>query len=130
MRQYLPKTHKTLGGDIHVKVGLSNHATKTDLKSAIGINTSKWTLKSNLVSLKAELDKLDIDRLITVPDDLSKLIDVVKSDVFKKTMYHQLNAKINSIGTGGFVLKSKYDTGKSDLEKKIRNADKENTWYQ
>ena len=116
MRQYLPKTHKTLGGDIHVKVGLSNYATKTDLKSATGINTSKLTLKSSLVSLKAELDKLDIDRLIPVPDDLSKVIDV--------------NAKINSIGTCGFVLKSKYDTGKSDLETKIRNADKENTWYQ
>ena len=127
MRQYLPKTHKTLGGDIHVKVGLSNYVTKTDLKSATGINTSKLTLKSNLVSLKAELDKLDIDRLIPVPDDLSKLIDVVKNDVFKKTMYHQLNAKINTIGTSGFVLKSKYDTGKPDLETKIRNADKENT---
>ena len=54
-----------------------------------------------------------------VPVDLSKLIDVVKNDVAKKTVYDKLVAKINSIDTSVFVLKTKYDNNKSELEKKI-----------
>ena len=54
-----------------------------------------------------------------VPVDLSKLSDVVKNDVVKKDVYDKLVAKVNSIDTSGFVLKTKYDTGKSELEKKI-----------
>ena len=49
-----------------------------------GIDKSKLAAKSDLVSLKAEVDKLDIDKLVPVPVDLSKLSDVVKNDVFKK----------------------------------------------
>ena len=54
-----------------------------------------------------------------VPVDLSKLSDVVKNDVVKKTAYDKLVAKVNSIDTSGFVLKTKYDTDKSELENKI-----------
>ena len=54
-----------------------------------------------------------------VPVDLSKLSDVVKNDVVKKTEYDKLVAKVNSIDTSGFVLKTKYDTDKSELENKI-----------
>ena len=84
MSQYFPKPHEPFGGDINVKVDLSNYATKTDIKNISHIYTSSFALKSNLASLKAEVDKLDIDKLAPVPVDLSKLSDVVKNDVAKK----------------------------------------------
>ena len=61
-----------------LKLILSNYATKTDLKNAARIDTSKLAAKSNLVSLKAEVDKLDIDKLVLDPVDFSKLSDIVK----------------------------------------------------
>ena len=69
--------------------------------------------------MKAEVDKLDIGKLVSVPVDLSKLNDVVKNDVVKKTVYDKLVAKVNSIDTSAFVLKTKYDIDKPELEKKI-----------
>ena len=119
MSQYFPKPCEPFGGDINVKVGLSNYATKADLKNATRIDISKLALKSNLVNLKAEIDKIDIDKLKTVPIDLSKLSSVVNNDVVKKTVYDKLVAKVNNIDISGFVLKAKYDTDKSKLEKKI-----------
>ena len=71
-----------------------------------------------MANLKTEVDKLDIDKLVPVPVDLSKLSDVVKSDV-RKTGYDKLVAKVNDIDTSGFVLKTNYDTDKSELENKI-----------
>ena len=68
--------------------------------------TSSFALKSNLASLKTEVHKLNIDKLVPVPVDLSRLNDVVKIDVVKKTAYDKLVAKVNSIDTSGFVLKS------------------------
>ena len=119
MSQYFPKPYEPFGGDINVKVDLSNYATKTDIKNISHIDTSSFALKSNLASLKTEVDKLDIDKLVPVPVDLSKLSDVVKNDVVKKAAYDKLVAKVNSIDTSGFVLKTKYDTDKSELENKI-----------
>ena len=84
MSQYFPKPYEPFGGDINVKVDLSNYATKTDLKDATGTDTSNFALKLNLASLKAEVDKLDIDRLVPVLVNLSKVSDVVKNDVVKK----------------------------------------------
>ena len=57
-------------------------------------DTSSFGLKTNLADLKGEVDKSDIDKLVSVPVDLSKLSDVVKNDVVKKTDY---NAKIAEI---------------------------------
>ena len=108
--------------DINVNVDLSNYATKADLKNATGIDTSKLAAKSDLASLKAEVDKLDIDKLIPVPLDLRKLSDLVKNDVNKKTVYDKLVAKGNNIHTSGFVLKTKYNTDQSEIEKKIPNT--------
>ena len=65
-----------------------------------------------------------MDKLKTVPGDLSKLSNVVNNDVSKKTVYDKLAAKLNNIDTSGFVLKTKYTADKSDLKKKIRDADK------
>ena len=84
MTQYFPKPYKPFGGDINVKVNLSNYATKTDIKNITHIDTSSFALKTNLVNLKTEVDKLDSDKLKTVPIDLSKLTNVVKNDVVKK----------------------------------------------
>ena len=56
---------------------------------------------------------------MSVPLDLSRFSDVVKNDLVKKTVYEKLVAKVNRINTSGLVLKPKFDTNKSDLEKKI-----------
>ena len=118
MSQYFPKPYEPFGGDISVKVDLSNYATKADIKNIPHVDTSRFALKTNLVNLKTEVDKLDIDKLLPVPADLSKLSDVVKSDAAKKTVYDKLVAKVNNIDTSNFVLKTKYDTDKSELENK------------
>ena len=119
MSQYFPKLYELFGRDINVKVDLSNYATKTDLKNVTHVDASSFALKTNLADLKTEVDKLDIDKLAPVPVDLSKLSDVVKNDVVKKDVYDKLVAKVNSIDTSGFALKTKYDTDKSELENKI-----------
>ena len=72
-----------------------------------------------MASLNTKVDKLDIDKLVSVPVDLSKLSDVVKNDVIKRTEYDKLVAKVNIIDASGFVLKTKYDTDKSESENKI-----------
>ena len=122
MSQYLPKVLvvpvRSFGGNIKVKVDLSNYAAKTDLKNVTHVDTSSFALKTNLASLKTEVDKLDIDKLVPVPVDLSKLSDVVKN-VVKKTVYDKLAAKVNNIDTSAFVLKTKYQTDKIELQKKI-----------
>ena len=119
MRQYFHKPYEPLRGQINVKVDVSHYVIKAGLKDARGIDTSNFALISNLASLTTEVDKLDIDKLVPVPVDLSKLRDVVKSDVAKKTVYHKLVSKVNNIDATGFVLKTKYDIDKKDLENKI-----------
>ena len=119
MSQYFPKPYEPFGGDINVKVDLSNYATKADIKNISHVDTSSFALKSNLASLKTEVDELDIDKLVPVPVDLSKLSEVVKNDVVKKTVYDILVAKINSIDTSRFALKINYDSDKSKIENKI-----------
>ena len=103
MIQNFPKLYEPFGGDINVKVDLSNYATKTDIKNILHVDTSSFALKSNLAGLKTEADKLDInklrslrnnlsslknkvgkldiDKLVPVPVDLSKLTNVVKNEV-------------------------------------------------
>ena len=70
-------------------------------------------------SLKAKIDKIDVDKLKTVPVDLSKLSNIVKNEVVKKTVYDKLVAKLSNIDLTGFILKAKYDTDKSDFDKKL-----------
>ena len=122
MSQYFPKPYEPFGGDINVKVDLSNYATKADIKNISHVDTSSFALKTNLASLKTEVDKLDIDKLVPVPVDLSKLRDVVKNDVVKKAVYDKLFAQVNNIDSREFVLKTKYDTDKIEFEKKIPDA--------
>ena len=54
------------------------------------VDVSSFALKSNLASLKTKVDKLDIDKLVPIPVDLSKLSDLVKNDVVKKTLYDKV----------------------------------------
>ena len=122
MSKFYLEPYEPFGGDIHVTVDLSNRATKTDLKNVTHVDTSSFALKTNLANLKTEVDKLDIEKLVPVPVDLSKLNDAVKDDVVKKTVCDKLVAKVNNIDTSKFVLTTKYDTDKSELENKIHDA--------
>ena len=88
-------------------------------KNVTHIDTLRFALKTNLAGLNTKVDKLDIGKLSPVPVDLSKPSDVRKNDVVKKTVYDKLAAKVNNIDTSAFVLKTKYQTGKTELEKKI-----------
>ena len=81
MSPYFPKPYEPFGGDINVKVDLSNYATKADIKYISNVDTSSFALKTNLANLKTEVGKLDIDKLLPVHTDLSKFSNVVKNDV-------------------------------------------------
>ena len=92
MSQYFP-TPLSDYKNIKVNIDLSNYATKKDINDITHVDTSNFALKTNLSSLKTEVDKLDIDKLATVPVDVSKLSNEVKNDVVKKTVYDKLVAK-------------------------------------
>ena len=120
MSQYFPKPFNSHFGDsTKVKIDLSNNPIRTDLKNVTHVDTSSFALKTNLVNLKTEVDKSDIHKLAPVSVDLSKLNDVVKNDVVRKTVYDKLVAKVDNIDTSDFVLKTTYNTDKTELENKI-----------
>ena len=121
MSEYFPKpsSHEE---NIKVKIDLSNYATKEDIKNITHVDTSNHALKTSLSSLKTEVDKLDIDKLVPIPADLSKLSNAVKNDVVKKTVCDKLVIKVNNIDTSDLVLKSKYNTKITELENKISNT--------
>ena len=131
---------KPFGGDINVKVDLLNYATKADITNISHVDTSNFAVKTTLANLKTEVDKLDINKLVPVPVDLSKLSDVVKNDVVKKTDYNAKIAEIenkipdisnlatktalNTVGnkitdTSGLVKKVDYNTEITKIEGKI-----------
>ena len=78
------------------------------LKNATWVDTSKLSAKSDLTSLKALVDKTDVEKLKIAPVDLSKLSNVVNHEVFKKTVYDKVVAKVNNIDTSGFILKTEF----------------------
>ena len=142
MSQYFPKPYKPFGGDINVRVDLSNYATKADIKNITHVDTSSFALKTNLATLKTEVDKLDIDKLAPVPVDLSKLSNVVKNGVIKKTAYNakicEIEGKIpeirnvatktalasveNKIPDTSGLVKTDYNTKIADIEPKIQDT--------
>ena len=136
MIQYFRKPCDPFGENDKVELYLSNYANLSNLKGVTGVdtsnilvtgvNTSNIIAKSDLGSLKAEVDKIDTNKLKTVPVDLSKLSNVVNNEAVKNSMYDKLVAKLNAIDSSELVLKSKYDTDKSDLENKINDADEKN----
>ena len=72
MSQYFPRPQKSFGRDINVKVDLSNYAPETDIKNISLVDTLNFALKSNLASLKTDVDNLDIDKLKSLPNNLNK----------------------------------------------------------
>ena len=128
--------------NIKVELDLANYTTK---KSITHVDVSSYATKTNLAALKSEVDKIDTDKLKTVPTDLSKLSNVAKNDVVKKTDY---NTKVTSIenqiagvtkntvdnladiakpktvNTNNFVLKTKLTSDVNTLENKIDTVDK------
>ena len=117
MSHYFPEPFNSYFGDsIKVKNDLSNYVTKTYIKKISHVDTSSFALKTNLDKLKTEVD---IDKLVPVPTDLSKLSNVVKNDVAKRTDYDKLVVKVNNIDTNDFVLKTNYQTDKTELEIKF-----------
>ena len=87
MSRYFSKPFRGFGRNIIVKVDLSNHEKKADIKDVSHVDTSSFPLKTNLANLKTEVDKLDIDKLVPVPTHLHKLSNIVKNDVVKKDIY-------------------------------------------
>ena len=96
MSQYFPKQYEPFGGDINVKVDLSNYATKADIRNISHVDDSRFELKSKLTSLKTEVDKLDINKLVPVLVDLGKPSDIVKNVVFKKAVYDKSVKRVNN----------------------------------
>ena len=91
MSKFFPKSFRSFRRNINVKVDLSNYATKADIKNISHVDTSSFALKTNLADVKTDVDKLDIDKLVPVPVDLSKLSVVLKNYVVKKLyMINQL----------------------------------------
>ena len=123
MSQYFPP-YKKSSGDIKLKLDLSDYLTKTDLKNVTHVDVSNFPSKTNLASLKTEIDKIDTAKLKTVPNDSARLLNVVKNDVVKKTEYDKLVTIVNGIGTTNFVLRATNEKDGSDFEDKITKIDK------
>ena len=123
MSQYF-QPYRSHGGDVKVELDLSHYATKADLKMVKHVDVSSFASKTNLASLKTEVDKIDAEKLKTVPIDLAKLSNVVKNDIVKKTEYSSFKTKVDNINTTNFVLKTKCEKDGSNFEDKISKIDK------
>ena len=118
MSQYFPKPYEPFGADINVKVDLSNYATKADIKNITHVDTSSFALRTNLSNLKTEVDKLDIDKLKSLPNDLSNLkTKVDKLDIDKLTPVPKNLSKLSNVVNNEVV--KKYDTKIKNIEDKI-----------
>ena len=109
---YLP--YKSSSSNIKVELDLSNYATKDDVKNITHVDVSSYATKTNLAALKTEVDKIDTDKLKTVPDDLAKLSKFVKNEVVKKTDF----------SADTYATRSKFSTDTNALDDKIDKVDK------
>ena len=142
--QYYPP-YKSSRNNIKVELDLSNYATKKDINDITHVAVSGFASKTNLAAFKTEVDKIDADKLKTVPVDLAKLSNVVKNDAVKKTDYSakvtSIEAqiagltkntvgnladitKLKAIDTNSFVLKTKLASDVTTLENKIDDVEK------
>ena len=108
MSTYYPP-YKISSNNSKVELDLNNYATKVDLKNITHADVSSFARKTNLSALKTEVDKIDVDKLKTVPDDLAKLSNVAKNEVVKKTDFSVDN----------YVLRTKFSTDTNALDDKI-----------
>ena len=116
MSTYYPP-YKSSSNNIKVELDLTNYATKTDLKNITHTDVSSFASKTNLSVLKSEVDKIDINKLKTAPDDLAKLSNVVKNEVAKKTDFRADN----------YVMRTKFGIDTNSLDDKIDKVDKKNS---
>ena len=107
-----------------MELDLTTYATKTNLKNVTHVDVNSFASKTNPASLKTEVDRIDADKLKTVPVDLAKLNNVVKNDVVKKTEYNKLVAKVDNIDITNFVLETRYEKDGSDFKDKINKVNK------
>ena len=131
--------------NIKVELDLVNYATKDDVKNITLVDVSSFASKTNLAALKTEVDKIDADKLKTVPVDLAKLTNTVENDLVKKTDYNIKVTSIESqiagvtkntldnlgditkrkaINTSNFILKTKLTADVTTLKNKIDTVDK------
>ena len=143
MSYYPP--YKSSSSNIKVKLDLTNYSTKTDLKNITHVDVSSFASKTNLVALKTEVDKIDVDKLKTAPVDLAKLTNAVENDLVKKIVYNtkvtSIEAqiigltkntvdnladitKLKAIDTNSFVTRTKFSGGTNALDDKIDGAEK------
>ena len=113
MSTYYPP-YKSSSNNIKVELDLTNYSTKTDLKNITHTDVSSFASKTNLVALKTEVDKIDVDKLKTVSDHLAKLSNVVKNEVVKKTDFSADN----------YVTRAKFSTDTNALDDEIDKVDK------
>ena len=113
MSTYYPP-HKSSSSNIKVELDLTNYATKADLKNITHTDVSSFASKTNSAALKTEVDKIDVDKLKTVRDDLAKLSNVVKNEVVKKTDFSADN----------YVTRTKFSIDTNALDDKIDKVDK------
>ena len=140
MSYYQP--YKSSSNNVKVELDLTNYATKTDLKNITHVDMSSFASKTNLATLKTEVDKINTDKLKTTPTDLAKL---TTNDVVKKTDY---NTKVTSIeaqivgltkntvdnladitkliaiDTNSFVTRTKFSADTNALDDKIDGVEK------
>ena len=83
MRTFYPP-YKSSSNNIKVELDLTNYATKTDLKNITHVDVSSFASKTNLAAVKTEVDKIDVDKLKTIPTDSAKLTNAVEKDLVKK----------------------------------------------
>ena len=149
MTQYYPP-YRNSSNNIKVKLDLVNIATKTDLKNITHVDVSSFASKTNFAALKTEVDKIDTDKLKTIPADLAKLTNAIENDIVKKT---DSNAKVTSIeaqiagltkntvdnladitrikgiDTNSFVTRTKFSADTNTLDDKIDGVEKKYQIY-
>ena len=113
MSQYFP-SYNNSSNNVKVELDLANYATKDDVKNITHVDVSSFASKANLAALKTEVDKIDTDKLKTVPDDLAKLSNIVKNEVVKKTDFSADN----------YVTRTKFSTDSNSLDDKIDKVEK------
>ena len=104
-----------------VEFDLSNYATKADLKNATSVDTSDLAKMVNLANLKSEVYNLDIGKLQTTHVDLSRLSNVVKNEVVKKTVHDELVKKVKAIKSTSNLVK--YKSTQLDTRNVVKTSD-------
>ena len=145
--RYYPEFDSHIRDKVKLELDLSNYATKKALKHATGVDTSNLATKIDFIALKAEVDKVDVNKLLNVPTslnnlkskvndqvvgnlktaliDLKKLSDIVSKEVVKNAEFNTLNTKVNNLekkvsDATTLIHINQYNTDKQNLEKKNR----------